>query len=116
MGREVPYDLEDKCDICGKLGAYDFMGDYICPECADKLDKEKEKMSSWQDIETAPRDGTSILACRDNGCGWEYDVVWYVDNPESYNWATAGATDGWYPEGRLGYWMPLPEPPYKIEN
>ena len=37
MGREIPFDVKAKCDECGKLGAYDFMGDLLCPECADKL-------------------------------------------------------------------------------
>ena len=33
MGREIPYDENLKCDICGQLGAMDFMGDYICVGC-----------------------------------------------------------------------------------
>ena len=33
MSREVPYGTELKCDNCGKIGAFDFMGDYICGEC-----------------------------------------------------------------------------------
>ena len=34
MGRDVPFDNDCICDICGKLGAYDFMGDCLCPDCA----------------------------------------------------------------------------------
>ena len=34
--RTVPYEENTKCDICGKLGVFDFMGDYICQECIDK--------------------------------------------------------------------------------
>jgi len=33
MGRDVPFDPDKKCDECGKPGAFDFMGDYICGEC-----------------------------------------------------------------------------------
>lgn len=33
MGRDVPYDTEATCDICGKKGAFDFMGDYVCENC-----------------------------------------------------------------------------------
>jgi hypothetical protein len=40
--REVPFDENEKCDICGKLGAFDFMGDLICDDCLDKTDIEKE--------------------------------------------------------------------------
>jgi uncharacterized membrane protein len=35
--RTVPLDTDAKCDICGKQGAYDFMGDYYCLECTSKL-------------------------------------------------------------------------------
>ncbi len=31
--RTVPFDDKAICDICGKIGAYDFMGDLLCPEC-----------------------------------------------------------------------------------
>ena len=34
--RAVPFEEEAICDACGKRGAYDFMGDYLCPECASK--------------------------------------------------------------------------------
>lgn len=33
MGRDVPFDVDEKCDICGEPGAYDFYGDFICQEC-----------------------------------------------------------------------------------
>ena len=32
----VSFDEKEKCDVCGKVGAYDFMGDLLCPECAHK--------------------------------------------------------------------------------
>jgi len=31
--RAAPYDVKEKCDVCGKQGTYDFMGDYICEKC-----------------------------------------------------------------------------------
>ena len=31
--REVPFNKDEKCDVCGKLGAFDFMGDLICGDC-----------------------------------------------------------------------------------
>lgn len=34
--REVPFFANDKCDDCGAMGAYDFTGDSLCPECAAK--------------------------------------------------------------------------------
>ena len=40
MGREVPFGANKACDECGKLGAYDFMGDCYCPECVERLVRE----------------------------------------------------------------------------
>jgi len=40
MDRTVPFDDEEKCDICGKTGAYDFMGDLICQDCLEKGKKD----------------------------------------------------------------------------
>jgi len=40
--REFRIDPEAKCDLCGKKGAYDFYGDYVCEECADKELKDNE--------------------------------------------------------------------------
>ena len=34
--RDVPYSEEDTCDVCGQLGAFDFMGDCLCPKCSSK--------------------------------------------------------------------------------
>ena len=33
MSRDVPYDPDDICDECGAKGAFDFMGDLLCPKC-----------------------------------------------------------------------------------
>lgn len=35
--RSFPYDPKAVCDECGKVGAYDFYADHLCPECADKF-------------------------------------------------------------------------------
>ena len=36
MSRDIPFDEDAECDTCHKKGAFDFMGDYICPECLAK--------------------------------------------------------------------------------
>lgn len=42
--REVPYIKDEVCDVCGNQGALDFMGDLLCPSCADRIMREhKEK-------------------------------------------------------------------------
>ena len=33
MSRDIPYNPNAVCDRCGAKGAYDFMGDYYCPDC-----------------------------------------------------------------------------------
>ncbi len=60
----------------------------------------------WQSIETAPMDGTEILAFTHEGPR----IVWRVDGDDGY-WEDmqrmlAGATPF-----RPTHWMPLPEPP-----
>ena len=35
-GKEVQFYIDDVCDICGQLGAFDFYGDLICPDCCEK--------------------------------------------------------------------------------
>ena len=44
--REVHFYTDEICDICGKVGAYDFMGDCLCPECVEKLLGENKELSS----------------------------------------------------------------------
>ena len=45
MSRDIPFDPKAICDICGNKGAFDFMGDLICPECLaeDKEEEEEDK-------------------------------------------------------------------------
>ena len=71
-------------------------------------------MTDWQPIETAPKDGTNILAwpCSD-GWGDEYFpyVVQWVDANEYHEgmWReAAGEKYDWF---NPTHWMPLPEPP-----
>jgi hypothetical protein len=72
---------------------------------------------NWQPIETAPKDGSIILAwCSD--AGWPEAVKWWFYHPEHGEELVEGywgyaeeilndVTGGADP----GFWMPLPEPP-----
>lgn len=40
MGREVPFDETEKCDVCGKTGAFDIMGDTLCAQCVSGIREE----------------------------------------------------------------------------
>ncbi|RVL37962.1 hypothetical protein [Sinorhizobium meliloti] len=61
----------------------------------------------WQEMESAPLDGTQILVARDNGCGFEYYTVWWSRHDKDYPWQSdhnAHAVD------RFDYWSPIKEP------
>ena len=62
----------------------------------------------WQDMSSAPKDGTPILVTRDNGCGWDHYVVWWRGKDTDYPWECECNS---YPFERMEYWMPLPAPP-----
>jgi len=42
MSREIPFIDTATCDECGKLGAFDFMGDYYCDDCMDEFYKDMD--------------------------------------------------------------------------
>ena len=58
-------------------------------------------MSEWQPIETAPKDGTHILAY-DHASNIPFVCLW-----TGKNWNFWGTGDKLYPQG----WMPLPKTP-----
>lgn len=60
-------------------------------------------MSKWHPIETAPRDGTTILGARQiHGGAWEHYVVWWDGG-----WC---ADDGYGAERpQPTHWTPIPE-------
>ena len=37
MNRDIPFDVNEICDGCGKKGAFDFMGDFYCADCLADL-------------------------------------------------------------------------------
>ena len=41
MSREIPYDENAECDICGHIGAFDFQGDYFCEGCIITHEEEE---------------------------------------------------------------------------
>lgn len=58
-------------------------------------------MSDWQPIETAPKDGTEVLA-------WDGSYLWIVEYMTG-TWLTP-RDEGWM-RLHVTHWMPLPEPP-----
>lgn len=69
--------------------------------------KEEIEQSNWQPIETAPKDGTNILA--PIGYGF-LDVIYWDNN----NWRET--SDGKGLRNHPTHWMSLPNPPEKEQN
>lgn len=68
---------------------------------------------SWQPIETAPKDGTRILAYQPLGM-WHSARPWRGERIEVVYWhqpANPKAEGLWVPSHRPTHWMPLPDPP-----
>ena len=67
-------------------------------------------MSEWQPIETAPRDGTQILAW--NGAVFICaEFVTFADGTAHWHQWIRGSRASVGASVRLTHWMPLPEPP-----
>jgi hypothetical protein len=70
---------------------------------------ELEARTTWQPIETAPKDGTHFLALR-SYMEETIDEVWYHDDVMG-NFELGGTNWFYPPDGFPTHWMPLPEPP-----
>jgi len=81
---------------------------------ANTTPETRQPETTWQDISTAQKDGTPILACRDNGCGWDYVVVWWSPGDEHYPWCSESGAS--YPADRFDVWTSLIDPPARIAN
>ena len=68
----------------------------------------------WQPIETAPKDGTSILVCIARLLDSHKVVFWneeaVADEHGLFSWEIED-TDTAYHENAFTHWMPLPDPP-----
>lgn len=72
--------------------------------------KERD-MGEWQDISTAPRDGTWVLACIR---GFVPGVVQWCDKRghwSEFEYGDAPEGDDTEVDWQLTHWMPLPPPP-----
>lgn len=65
--------------------------------------REAAAASGWQPIHTAPRDGSSILVCR------EGEKPWFAHWDSQYQWWVKLRKED--PMGLATHWMPIPEIP-----
>lgn len=88
----------------------DNYGDYVATGDYLKLKAQLDRLTTWQPIETAPRDGTAILGCQ----GWCIEVTAFVKGTESYQrkeaWVVANDDEGYAQDFKPTHWMPLPNP------
>jgi alkylation response protein AidB-like acyl-CoA dehydrogenase len=66
----------------------------------------------WQPIETAPRDGTSILVAKAGK--WVREASWWdawYANTSDQGWMPANIDEEYGSYIEPTHWMPLPEPP-----
>jgi len=79
-------------------------------------------MSIWQPIETAPKDGTEIIALYDCGGVYGVRIMWYFTEQDYENISPPGTIEenvGWWSirsstaseKVKPSYWMPMPEYP-----
>jgi len=66
-------------------------------------------MSEWKTMESAPKDGTAILACAANGPHSIIRITWWRRREDRAGYIGWGEfnKDYWPPT----HWMPLPEAP-----
>lgn len=73
-------------------------------------------MSEWKTIDTAPRDGTKILAICASAYSPEANVAWWSDGWWSYRYEPeekfCQPLRYWFPT----HWQPLPQPPSKEDD
>jgi hypothetical protein len=72
-----------------------------------------EPQTSWQPIETAPKDGTLVLICGFGSEGYyvadaKWDGEWLLFHPDN--------DDHTEPSYNVSYWMPLPAPPSEVSR
>ena len=70
---------------------------------------------NWQPIETAPKDGTSVLllyygVLHQGAFHGPSDGAIYSGRSSQYNWVSESA-GGTLFDGDVTHWMPLPQPP-----
>jgi hypothetical protein len=110
-------------DECPEPGACEECGHRSCdcpccnePDCDGSVAGLRYDFE-WRPIETAPRDGTPILACVS---GYGDEELWPGRGPITVYWGTYHPNSpgkGAWRDGNghrrphLTHWMPLPEPP-----
>lgn len=89
MSREVPFDKNAICDACGSKGAFDFMGDYFCSNCARPQPDEKDTVSTYSPKK--PHINSAVVIARLLGTEGYTDFV--ANQVKRYWMRRSGLTD-----------------------
>ena len=84
MSREVKFDKNAICDNCGAIGAYDFMGDYLCEKCAesDRYKHQVERIvrqlpeNEWENCPNPYCDNTGAYPVEPDGDAQQCEFCW----------------------------------------
>ena len=68
MNRDVEFDENAVCDICGKKGAFDFMGDYICPDCIEVDEDGKTSVKNPKERNMTAKQKPIEVLNKEDGC------------------------------------------------
>jgi len=79
----------------------------------ERLKSEVERLTKWQPIETAPRDGTEIIG----RAGLWVEVTAFFKGTKPWErkeaWVTSNDDEGYAQDFKPTHWLPLPEIPAK---
>jgi len=108
--------------ICGKCGAsmardHSQYDKTICDGLVTAWNTREDLAPQWQDIATAPKDGTQVDLWSDRGFRYPnaaWDVVDYpmdASGDNIYGWTDSSHHGSIKNGGPYTHWMPLPKPP-----
>ena len=84
-------------------------GKYVEYDDYARLKAEVERLTKWQPIETAPRDGTEIIG----RAGLWVEVTAFFKGTKPWErkeaWVTSNDDDGYAQDFKPTHWLPLPE-------
>jgi hypothetical protein len=131
-GANAMKDTPDNCAHCGGRASFGsppigFQIECNSPKCATTSGlfptkpmvlsawNKRAVITEWQPIDTAPKDGTDILAIDNAVQGGFHQVVFYNnEGPGPYRWHVADGPA--YPEGFFTHWKPLDKTPSEMER
>lgn len=58
MSNNLEFEPDIACDLCGEIGSYDVMGDYICPFCLQATADAEGMLEEMQNEQWAEEDSS----------------------------------------------------------